>query len=171
MALPEWNGNGLLPPGIYPASMSDIYERFVEDAPQRDRREILFSALSFYMTVMERFVPSGRAWIDGGFGTQKGVAPHDVDVVVLPADWNALGSLPEEDHNDFLGLLTLQDIIIGSFDPPEWWARLQPIGGALDGFVCQPGSEAVWEGTWSSVKGDDGFIIPGVKKGFVEVTW
>lgn len=171
MALPDWTAEGLLPTGIHTGDMADVYERFVEDAPERGHREMLYAALSTYMMLLKRFIPSGRAWIDGGFGTQKGTAPHDVDVVVLPADWSALESMSEQDVTDFLGLLTHQDIIVGSMDPPQWWARLQPIGGALDSFLCYPGQEAMWEETWASVKGDDGAIVLGQLKGFVEVAW
>lgn len=92
-------------------------------------------------------------------------------MVVHPADWNALLALDEHDQNDLLGLLTHQDIIVGSMDPPQWWARLQPMGGAVDGFLCDPGNEDVWYQTWSSVKGSDGRIITGAEKGFVEVSW
>jgi hypothetical protein len=171
MGLPNWNADGLLPPGIHSADLAEIYERFVEDAPNRGHRELLFSAFHLYYRLVRRLVPSGKLWVDGGFGTQKGAEPHDVDVVVLPADWSALASLPDAAQRDFLGLLTHQDVIVGSLDPPAWWSRIQPVGGVLDGFVCHPGHEALWAATWSSVKGDDGLIVPGMAKGFVEVVW
>jgi len=132
---------------------------------------MLYGALTTYMVLLQRLVPSGRAWLDGGFGTQKATEPHDVDVVLHPADWNALKALDERDRTDFLGLLTHQDIIVGSMDPPQWWERLQPFGGALDAFLCYPGQEAMWEQTWSSVKDSAGHIVPGAIKGFVEVSW
>jgi hypothetical protein len=171
MSLPDWTSEGLLPVGIHAGRMADLYDRFVDDAPERAHREMLFSALNTYMMLLKRFVPHGRAWIDGGFATRKASAPHDVDVVVLPNDWEAVAALDDRDANDFLGLLTHQDIIVGSFDPPQWWARLQPIGGALDAFLCYPGHEHIWEQTWASVKGDDGEIVTGMAKGFAEVSW
>jgi hypothetical protein len=171
VSLPDWTDDGLLPMGVHPAGMDAVYERFVLDAPNRLHRELLFGALQTYMRLLQRLIPAGRMWVDGGFSTRKGTAPHDVDVVVHPDDWDSLASLGERDQTDLLGLLTHQDIIVGSFDPPQWWARLQPVGGALDAFLCYPGQEEVWYSTWASVKGPDGYIIPGAVKGFVEVNW
>lgn len=171
VGLPDWTDQGLLPPGIHAATLEDVHERFVLDAPHQDRRGMLFRALRTYMELLQQLVPAGRVWIDGGFGTRKDTPPHDVDVVIHPADWEALQGLAEQDHRDLLGLLTHRDIIIGSMDPPQWWERIQPIGGVLDGFLCYPGQEAIWEQTWSSVKGPDGEIVTGAIKGFVEVSW
>lgn len=170
MSLPRWDSSGRLPVGIHQCDLRAIYERFVLDAPNRTERELLYSALDLYLRLVRRFIPSGKAWIDGGFGTSKAAKPHDIDVVIHPDDWAALEALPEAEQNDLLGLLTHQDVIVGSLGP-LYVERLQPIGGALDGFLCMPGQEAIWVGTWASVKGDDGMIIPGVAKGFVEVTW
>ena len=46
MALPAWDESGSLPSGAHGADLPDIYERFVLDAPGRDHRESLFSALT-----------------------------------------------------------------------------------------------------------------------------
>jgi hypothetical protein len=94
VSLPNWTDEGLLPPGIHSAAISDVYERFVCDAPHREHREMLYQALRTYLMLLRRFIPSGRAWINGGFGTRKDAAPHDVDVVVHPADWDALVRQP-----------------------------------------------------------------------------
>lgn len=170
MGLPAWNAEGYLPDGIHRASMDDIYERFVLDAPERDHRETLFSAFQTYYRLVKRFLPSGAMWVDGGFGTRKATAPHDVDVVLHPSDWAQLEALDDQAETDFLGLLTHQDIIVGSLGP-IWLPRLQPVGGALDSFLCYPGQEPMWMETWSSVKGDDGLIVDGASKGFAEVVW
>lgn len=171
MVVPDWNADGLLPPGVHRATVEEIYERFVLDAPNREHRELLYAAFHLHFRLVRRLVASGKLWVDGGFSTQKGAEPHDVDVVILPDDWTALEGLEERDQQDFMGLLTHQDVIVGSVDPPEWWPRIQPVGGALDAFICVPGQESMWLQTWSSVKGDDGEIIPGAVKGFVEVVW
>lgn len=169
MSLPAWTSDGLLPPGAHRASMSDVYDRMVLDAPHRARRETLYSALQTYLGLISEFVPHGTAWIDGGFSMQKPEAPHDVDVAVAPADWNQLASLSDQAQADLLGLLTLQDIIVSR---PEvmWIERVQPIGGALDAFLVRPGQEGVWSDTWSRVK-RGGILQPGETKGFAEVTW
>lgn len=170
MSLPPWDHTGRLPSGVHRVDLSAIYDRFVLDAPNRDERELLFSSLHIYLRLVRRFDPAGRAWIDGGFGTQKAAKPHDVDVVIHPGDWSALEALPESQQNELLGPLTHQDVIVGSLGP-LYVERLQPIGGALDGFLCVPGHEATWLDTWASVKDDDGSIIQGAAKGSVEVEW
>ena len=93
MPLPHWTSENVLPPGRHPADLSDIYERFVWDAPHRNEREILFSALSGYLGVVCRLIPSGRAWIAGGLAVRSAEVPRDVDVVVIPDEWGALKRL------------------------------------------------------------------------------
>lgn len=170
MSLPAWNADGLLPPGRYPATLDDIYERFVMDAPERPRREILHGAFVTHLMMVRSFIPAGKVWVDGGFSMQKAAPPHDVDVAIIPDDYAALAALPVERQIDFLGLMTLRDVVVG--DPgPLYLDRIQPVGGALDAFICHPGEEYVWHSTWSSVKGTDGKIIPGMTKGYAEVSW
>lgn len=169
MALPPWTPAGLLPPGVHTASMSELYDRMVLDAPHRERRETLFAALRTYLGLVERFVGHGTAWIDGGFTMQKEDPPHDVDVAARPADWSELETLGDQERVDLLGLLTLQDIIMSRPDV-MWLERVQPIGGALDAFLVRPEGDQAWFDTWSSVK-RGGILQEGEIKGFVEVAW
>lgn len=169
MALPEWNDLGLLPVGAHQADLPDIYERLVLDAPNRERREMLFSALSVYLQRAKEFSKSGTAWINGGFAMKKSAPPHDVDIVWFPADWAEVENLPNDKRKDMYGLFTLQDVIVGS-PGPEYFDRIQPIGGALDGFLSPPENKDYWFELWSAVK-DNGEIIEGAQKGFVEVVW
>jgi hypothetical protein len=122
------------------------------------------------MQLLQGLIPSGRAWIDGGFTTLKAAAPGDIDVVILPESWDDLGALTGKQQEQVYGLLTLQDVILG-FPMLVALQRIQPVGGALDAFLCYPGHEQVWHDTWACVKGDDGQIVPGAVKGYVEVTW
>jgi hypothetical protein len=82
MALPAWNESGLLP------------ERFVLDAPCRERRELLFGELSTHLRLIQTIIPAGRAWIDGSFCMRATGPPKDVDVVIHPSDWQALQGAP-----------------------------------------------------------------------------
>jgi hypothetical protein len=169
VGLPKWTAAGLLPDGVHQAQLSDVYERLVLDAPNRTRRELLFHALAAYLSLVQDFIPHGKAWIDGGFTMAKPEEPHDVDVVIIPADWQATVALEPAKRADLLGLMTLQDVIVGQ-PGPQWLERVQPIGGALDGFLAHPGQTDVWRQTWSAVK-RAGAVQPGETKGFVEVTW
>lgn len=169
MALPPWNQAGLLPPGTHAASMPDLYERFVLDAPERPRRELLYAALDLHLRLVQTIIPAGKVWIDGSFCTRAQQPPDDVDVVIHPADWNALQGVPAEAKARLYALLTLQDV--AARVPPVDLSRLQPVGGVLDAYLCYPGHEAVWDGQWSRVLGADGSVVDGAKKGYAEVAW
>lgn len=120
--------------------MAEIYERCVIDAPNRDWRETLFSALTSYLAVLARLIPHGVGWIDGGFTTAKAAAPFDVDVVIHPAHWPDLNALDEKDQAALMGAVTIQDAIVGS-PVLGYLPRIQPVCGALDSFLCTPGNE------------------------------
>lgn len=168
MSLPEWNDLGLLPDGIHVANLADIYDRCVLDAPQRDARENLYSALTAYLGFLREIVPHGKAWIDGGFMMCKDTPPHDVDLVFFPDDWNALASKGEAEAAELFSLLTLQNVLCES--PAATFARLQPFGGKIDAFIARPRDAAYWRSLWSSVK-RHGHPVPSETKGFAEVTW
>jgi hypothetical protein len=168
MALPHWTPDSLLPPGRHPADLSDIYERFVWDAPHRNERENLFGALGGYLGVVMRLVPAGRAWIGGGFTIRMQDVPQDVDVLLLPDDWGSLKRLDGRARADFYALLTLRGVIVEQ--PVMYLDQVRPVGGLLDGFLCRPGDEETWAETWSAVHGPHG-LVDGLAKGFAEVTW
>jgi hypothetical protein len=159
MALPHWTPQNLLPPGRHPADLADVYERLVFDAPYQNEREILFSALNSYLGVARRVISSGRAWVSGAFVTRTTPhPPQGLDVVLIPDEWGALKRLDDHGRTALYGLLTLRGIIVGQ--PAMYLDQVQPVGGLLDGFLCRPGDEDVWEAVWA----DGG-------KGFPEMVW
>lgn len=168
MSLPNWNQRGVLPDGIHSATLEEVYERFVLDAPNREDREVLFSTLVGYLGTLKTIVPHGKAWIDGGFAMNKDATPHDVDLVFMPSDWEALRAKDPATEALLASLLTLQQVFVTS--PEMFLDRVQPYGGRIDAFICKPGQERYWLDTWSNVK-RDGQLVPGESKGFVEVTW
>ncbi|RDI32396.1 hypothetical protein DEU38_103129 [Rhodococcus sp. AG1013] len=169
MSLPDWNTEGLLDPGAHVATLSDIYERMVLDASGRSNRELLFSSLSAYLTLIKRFIPSGTAWIDGGLAMQHCDEPNDIDVAVIPRDLTALDRLSHDDQAGLYRLITLNDVIIG--DPgPMHLDRVQPFGCVLDAFLVDPDDDHAYFESWSTVK-KQGQIVEGVRKGFAAVTW
>src|SRR5215472_3442181 len=125
MGLPPWTEAGLLPPGTHRAGLSDLYERFVLDAPGRPQRELLFGALAIHVRLIQAIIPAGLAWIDGSFCTCASKPPDDVDIVIHPADWKALKAAPPEMKMRLYGLLTLQDVVASL--PPVNLSRLQPV--------------------------------------------
>ncbi|WP_037318130.1 DUF6932 family protein [Amycolatopsis orientalis] len=156
MALPYWTPHNLLPPGRHPADLADVYERLVFDAPHQNDREILFSALNSYLGVARRIMPTGRAWIGGDLTARTAHAPRSLDVVLVPDEWGALKRLDGAGRSALYGLLTLQGVIVGQ--PAMYLDQVQPVGGMLDGFLCRPGDEEIWEEVWAA----DGRGIPEV---------
>lgn len=170
MALPGWNDEGLLPPGAHQADLPDLYERFVVDAPERERRELLFGALTTHLRLLRTIIPSGRAWIDGSFCTRTARPPNDVDVVIHPSDWLTLEKSPPHVRASLYSLTTLQ-VVSAVLPPIADLSRLQPMGGVIDAFVCYPGQEDTWRVRWTSVTDADGNVITGKSKGYAEVAW
>jgi hypothetical protein len=158
MALPHWTAENVLPPGRHPADLADIYERLVFDAPHQNDREILFSALNAYLGGARRIIPSGRAWVGGAFISRTETVPRELDVVLIPDEWGSLKRLDEAGRSAFYGLLTLRGVIVGQ--PAMYLDQVQPVGGMLDGFLCYPGDEEVWEDVWAQGG-----------RGFPEVVW
>ncbi|MEV7553060.1 hypothetical protein AB0N89_25910 [Amycolatopsis sp. NPDC089917] len=156
MALPYWTPHNLLPPGRHPADLADVYERLVFDAPHQNDREILFSALNSYLGVARRIMPTGRAWIGGDLTARTPHAPLGLDVVLFPDEWGALKRLDDAGRSALYGLLTLRGVIVGQ--PAMYLDQVQPVGGMLDGFLCRPGDEEIWEEVWAA----DGRGIPEV---------
>jgi hypothetical protein len=171
MSLPDWTEAGLLPPGGHPATLADIYDRFVIDTPSasREQRELLYSALSVHLRLVQQIIPAGRAWIDGSFATRRELPPHDVDVAICPADWQQLERLPTADRGPLYALMTLQDVAVR--EPAIWLSRVQPMSGLVDAFIVRPEDEATWDEQWSRVYGHDGQVLADQKKGYAEVTW
>jgi hypothetical protein len=127
MSLPEWVDPGLLPPGRHRATLEQLHQRCVAGAANSTRRQELFDVLLTFLNVCRRLVGPAAYWIDGGFVTNKPDAPYDVDVAILPDDWEALkNNASARDELRMWGLLTLQDLIVG---PPTYvgLTRLQPL--------------------------------------------
>lgn len=168
MTLPVWDADGLLPEGRHPASLEEVHDRCVIGAPNAARRQELFGSLITFTELAKRIVGPCQLWVDGGFVTAKPKAPFDIDVVIKPDDWDRLLAYTGRDRDRVFGMLTLQDVVVGE---PLYlgFERIQPLAGELDAFLCYPGQDEVWHDTWSAVKGDDGEIVEGAVKGYVEV--
>lgn len=176
--MPEMQAD-LLPPCVFPqpyqCTVAELHERFVKQAPFPEQRELLFDALRIYNTLVWRFFPQARLWINGGFVTHKRwAAPGDIDVAIIIRleDYTAL---PEEAKAELNQLLTLQDVSASSPDFAHL-RRLQPMGGMIDGFIGvdtgDPGHQPslrAWFEQWSGVTDEHKQPRHGVRKGFVEV--
>ncbi|MFM2719136.1 hypothetical protein P5G46_01255 [Microbacterium mcarthurae (nom. nud.)] len=150
--------------------MDEIRAVFVESAPHRERRALIFEALDLYARLIWSYWPHARLWINGGFVTHKESAPHDVDVVFLVPSSDFSRVLLSE--GDSLGLMTFLNV---SADQPNITApRVQPFGGLIDSFFCPsdiPIAVETWRDRWSMASTVDGSgYRSDIEKGFLEVT-
>lgn len=169
LAIPATGGpHATLPPGRHVATFAEVYERFVEQAPFRGERELIYDALRLYAKVVEKEFSDVTLWINGGFVTHKSWAPKDADVVaVVPmSDYTNMCS-----NADCLRYLTLQGVMVAVPQTSAPVPRVQPMAGLIDGFVVpdDPVQLAVWELTWSTVTDQNKNVVPGVQKGYLEV--
>lgn len=160
--IPAFEDDGwYLPPGLHAATLDEIEERFVDNAPFADRRGHVFHAFRLWHEVLTSILPNARFWMDGGFVTHKSwSAPSDVDVTVMvkPED---LRGLSDEQEKRLQSLFT-------SPGPP----RQQPMSGLVDAFLCLRGDvpkTLYWREHWSTVMDADRNAVPDAVKGFLEV--
>jgi hypothetical protein len=159
---------GYLPPQQEPYRLTwgELHELFVAQAPYRERRERLYAALHLFADAVWDIAPTAKLWVNGGFATHKPwAAPEDVDVVIMTND------LAPEKKKMLVqqGLLTFKDVGLEVESKTMQLDRLRPFGGLVDSYFADSKRELFWRTQWSRVKGPDGQIMPGVKKGFVEV--
>lgn len=155
-----------LPPGRHPATLQEVYDRFVVAAPFRARRELIFRAVSLYVDLVKLDFPTARFWLDGGFVTHKTWAPpEDADIVVV-VDMTEIGRTQED------RFLPLHSMLDAAADQPRCsTAKLHPMGGLIDAFIIPDFAPALdaWDRNWSYVKDQSGTLVSGVSKGYLEV--
>jgi hypothetical protein len=170
MPIPKPNARGFLDPSTdpYPATLSELHERFVDESPDhKPARQRIFKALELHLELLREVGGPAKVWIDGGFITYKANAPKDVDLVYLCHDAAHMGAMLRAEP--ITSLLTLGDVIFG-FPFAAGAKRLQPVGGLVDAFLALPAGQMYWASQWAKIKGPDGKRVPGTRKGFVEVS-
>jgi hypothetical protein len=156
-----------LPVGRHPATLDEVYETFVEQAPFRPRRELIFRALQLYVDLISGQFSSVRLWIDGGFVTHKTwEQPEDADIVVV---------VPEGEHGkvmtpEFLPLWTLLNVLPSQ--PSVYSDKVHPMGGLIDAFILpdQPMVLLPFDLLWSKVRDEQHNEVIGQRKGYLEVS-
>ena len=92
MALPEFNVQGDLPPGIHPASLMDVVQRFGRLSAVRVRSA---ARLTHIHDLAQRTGHLQRFIVFGSYVTDK-VDPNDVDVILVMDDDFYLEQCPTE---------------------------------------------------------------------------
>lgn len=165
----------MLPDGVHHATLAEVRERFVTEAPEatRARRDMIFRGVELHIErVLLAFKDSNvRVWLNGGFVSHKPWGPPgDADIAFLvPA---AVYSRVTSDKA--LPLWTLAEVTAKLADGrPVVTSKLHTCLGLTEGYAVNadnPNSVELQRRTWSRVKGPDDEIIDGAVKGFVEVT-
>ncbi|MFF2621313.1 DUF6932 family protein [Oerskovia jenensis] len=150
----------LLVPGRHRATLEQIYDLFVLQAPFADDRQVIWEAFDLYQRNVARLLPNSKLWVDGGFVTHKRWAPpNDVDVCIIASTEEVAAAGPA-----LLPLLT-------DTSGPK---RVQPMSGMVDGFITVPrphpdSNSAYWAHQWSRVRDLNGNEDESRRKGYVEV--
>jgi hypothetical protein len=164
----------LLPAGVYPATLAEVRQRFVDQAPEstRERRTLIFEALDLHLKVVKRLFTGHdiSIWLDGGFVTHKPMPPRDADIACLVPG----AALSVAQREAALPLWTLADVTArwGGSGPVISTAKLHTLGGLTDAFVVNRDNVSNVElarRQFSQVLGSDRMEIASLEKGFVEV--
>ena len=89
MAIPPFNSDGLLPPGIHDATLDEIRDRF-GSFHGSDRRPNLFNSLLGLIAAVKRTDLFVAVVLDGSFVTAV-AAPNDIDLILVlrrTHDWS-----------------------------------------------------------------------------------
>jgi hypothetical protein len=162
---------GWLPVGTHTATLEEIYDAFVDQAPFQKERDLIFRALSVYLDILRMRFTDPRVLLNGGFTTHKSwAAPKDVDLAIGLNNAEFKSAYHPDNHS----LVTLADGAVNQPQKGMQLVKLQPMGGLVDGYLFPArlaNMARYWEDHWSKVKDEHGNEIVGARKGFVEVTF
>lgn len=169
MPIPDWNNDGLLPAASAPhhATLDEIYDRCVLDAPNRERREHLFTGLRLYSESARTILGPGALLISGAFVTQQAEAIGIV-AVVIPDDYGA--GRPTDD--DLIArahmLMTQTSVIVGA---PTYvgLSDVKPFAGLLDALILYESHRSAVHRRLSRVTDTVGKTVENATKGYLEV--
>lgn len=156
----------LLPCGIHVATLDEVFQHFVLDAPQNThfRRGQIFETLNIHIQLAQEICEGEplTVWIDGGFVTHKPENPEDADIVYFTSP-GGLERLLSTRGTPLWSMDTFRAHRAGDNVRSE---KLQPMGGLIDSYVAVDTviNRETWKRRWSDSKG----VESGVK-GFLEV--
>ncbi len=108
--IPEFDDNGYLPPGIHPATLDEIAQRFGRGS---EIREAEMDSVR-WLADLSRRAGVARLVINGSFVTDK-EEPNDVDCVLLIEGGFPLDTTAEAELNAGLPFINME------LAPPDWF--------------------------------------------------
>jgi len=109
--LPEFDEHGYLPPGIYPATLAEVIERFGRGS---EVREAQAQSLQWLIALCKS-AGIARCVINGSFVTEL-AEPNDVDCVLLQGPTYRRRSAPARELRKGLPFLEIQIVKRESFE-------------------------------------------------------
>lgn len=147
MALPTLLHPGVLPPGVHPASLTEIDETFVSGAQNYRRdREVIMMALRVWVRRMRQSVGTGTTWLSGTFVTDL-VSKPTLKIAYFPDNKNAAVASIKTGLG--LPLFTIRDVMYMQPDPGGHAQSVSAVGGLVDAYIADEALADLWEVTWS----------------------
>lgn len=142
----------LLPVGVHPMTVDEVYDLFVARAPFRPQREALWRVFTVYTRIAHETVPGTTLLMDGDFTVYRDtVAPRDIQFVAM-VDFNQWAGLSET-VRDQLQAMRDDARVLDVRYVPDWDLR----------------SRDLWIEYFSHHRDALGQRVPGVFRGVVEV--
>lgn len=157
MGLPAMTPDGYLPPGRHRATLDDLQQRFVREAPHSWDREGLFQLLRRHLRALASITGSTPVWIGGGLISHSPTADEDVMVLGMCRDVEHLKKCFEAPG--CASLLTIDEAIFG-YPFMAGAVTLLPFGGDIDASLATPEDAHIWDGIFSTLHGqhDRGYV-------------
>lgn len=169
MSLPPMNGEYLPAASTpHPASLDEVYDRFVVTAPYRDQREPRFQALQLIVTAVTKVFGPTTFFVEGSFVTHEDDAEPTVAVAFMPEDQPKVRTVLQDSMDEVVPLVTLSNV---AYESPNGGVitQLRTVGGLVDSFMTSTKTLSHWHTLWSQVKVDGLVVDNGLEKGYVEV--
>ena len=128
MPLPDWNSDGDLPAGVYPATIGEVLARFSARAGQR---KYLTSQLSQIYQLARATGKLDRLILFGSYVTAK-PEPNDIDIVLIMRDDFELYAFDGTTRTLFDHLLAASTLGASIF----WIRPAMLLGGTLEEFIA-----------------------------------
>lgn len=133
----------------YVASLAEIHQRYVRRISNAPRRAQIWRAFRLWHTLAQAELPGVRYWLSGSFLTNK-TSPSDLDVILVLEPRHVRAFTPTA--SDSVRVL-VSHLNVFAEQPAGAAAKLQPVGGLIDGFYCPgwiPEYTRIWQARWTT---------------------